>query len=141
MATTFDPAHNAPVNLVGGATGDLHGCTIVTAPLPRPGYTVLRAALGDCSLEIRTQVDPLPSGGGSRAVTVPGSIAIFLDGPAGQMELSEQRIAVAADEASEIAGAATVIVGAISSGLTRYWNVPDFIDTGLGCQVGEFSES
>jgi hypothetical protein len=21
------------------------------------------------------------------------------------------------------------------------WNVPDFIDTGLGCQVGEFSES
>jgi hypothetical protein len=23
----------------------------------------------------------------------------------------------------------------------RTWNVPDFIDTGLGCQVGEFSES
>ena len=21
------------------------------------------------------------------------------------------------------------------------WNVPDFIDTGLGCQVGEFSEA
>jgi hypothetical protein len=21
------------------------------------------------------------------------------------------------------------------------WNVPDFIDTGLGCQVGEFPES
>jgi anti-sigma regulatory factor (Ser/Thr protein kinase) len=24
---------------------------------------------------------------------------------------------------------------------TGVWNVPDFIDTGLGCQVGEFSES
>jgi hypothetical protein len=121
MATTFDAGRNAPVNLVGGATGDLNGCTIVTSPLPRPGYTMLRAAMGDCSLEIRTQVDPPPSGGGSRAVTVPGSIAIFLDGPAGQQELSAQRITVAADEASEITGAATVIAGAISSGLTRYF--------------------
>jgi hypothetical protein len=22
-----------------------------------------------------------------------------------------------------------------------FWSVPDFIDTGLGCQVGEFPES
>jgi monooxygenase len=25
--------------------------------------------------------------------------------------------------------------------LDEVWNVPDFIDTGLGCQVGEFPES
>jgi len=120
-ATTFDPTRNAPVDLVSGGTGDLHGCTIVQAPLPRPGYTVLRSAMGDCSVEIRTQVDPPPSGNGGSAVTVPGSIAILLNGPAGQQELSAQRITVAADEASEIAGAGAVIAGAISSGLTRYF--------------------
>jgi len=40
-ATTFDPTRNAPVNLVGGGVGDLHGCTIVTSPLPqdRPAIT------------------------------------------------------------------------------------------------------
>jgi hypothetical protein len=26
-------------------------------------------------------------------------------------------------------------------GLDQIWSVPDFIDTGLGCQVGEFPES
>jgi hypothetical protein len=25
--------------------------------------------------------------------------------------------------------------------LVPHWSVPDFIDNGLGCQVGEFSES
>ena len=25
--------------------------------------------------------------------------------------------------------------------LEQVWNVPDFIDTGLGCQFGEFPES
>jgi hypothetical protein len=36
----------------------------------------------------------------------------------------------------------TNIVESIDIGLPlRTWNVPDFIDTGLGCQVGEFPES
>jgi hypothetical protein len=124
IAANFDSGR-APVNLVSGATGDLNGCSIVQSPLPHPSYTVVRAALGDYSLEIRTQVNPPPAsegGGDGHAVTVPGSIAIFLNGPIGQQEITAQNIKVAADEASEIAAAAGVIAKVFQVGLTRYFS-------------------
>jgi hypothetical protein len=124
IAANFDSGR-APVNLVNGATGDLNGCTIVQSPLPQPGYTVVRAALGDYSVEIRTQVSPAPTGeggGDGHPVTVPGSIAIFLNGPIGQQEITAQKIQVVADEASEIAAAAGVIAKVFQVGLTRYFS-------------------
>ena len=122
IAASFDAGRKAPVNLVTGATGDLHDCAVVVGPLPPPGYRVLRAALGDYGLEIRTHVDPAPPCGDGHAVTVPGSIAIFLDGPAGQQEITARKVKVAADEASEIAAAAAVIAKVFQAGLTRYFS-------------------
>jgi hypothetical protein len=122
LAASFDSGRGVPVNLVSGATGDLNDCTIAQSTLPPPGYTVVRAALGDYSLEIRTQVDSPPLGGGDgHAVTVPGSIAIFLNGPIGQQEITEQNVQVFADEASEITAAAGVIAKVFQVGLTRYF--------------------